>query len=141
MCIDEKRNTDEEVKKFKEEQKKKVKLIEVERKAWNVDDTSDENPPTGEGPNWDDYWKYWTKGLFEDAVCACCGEKLTSSNRVGAHIRLDGENDNTNNAWIALYCSSCNNWKVRKPRKVRKGSKIVRTTMAKTHKNATPVAK
>ena len=71
--------------------------------AWNVDDTSDENPPAGEGVNWDDYWKHWTNELFDGAVCACCGEPLTASNRVGAHIRLAGEEDNTKDAWIALY--------------------------------------
>ena len=74
-----------------------------------MDDTSEENPPCGEGPNWDDYWKHWTKELFDGAVCACCGEPLTASNRVGAHIRLAGEEDNTKDAWIALYCSSGNN--------------------------------
>lgn len=140
MSIDIKKIIDDVIR-FNEEQKKRVKSIDAECKAWNVDDTSDENPPAGEGANWDDYWKHWTRGVFEGAVCACCGVKLTASNRVGAHIRLDGEKDNTKDAWIALYCSSCNNWKVRKLRKVRKGSKIVRTTMAKPHKNATPDTK
>ena len=140
MSIDIKKIIDDVIR-FNEEQKKRVKSIDAECKAWNVDDTSDENPPAGEGANWDDYWKHWTMGVFEGAVCACCGVKLTASNRVGAHIRLDGEKDNTKDAWIALYCSSCNNWQDRTLRKVCKGSKIVRTTMAKPHKNATPDTK
>lgn len=140
MSIDIKKIIDDVIR-FNEEQKKRVKSIDAECKAWNVDDTSDENPPAGEGANWDDYWKHWTMGVFEGAVCACCGVKLTASNRVGAHIRLEGEKDNTKDAWIALYCSSCNNWQDRTLRKVCKGSKIVRTTMAKPHKNATPDTK
>jgi len=106
--------------------------------AWNVDDTSAEKPSAGEGPNWDDYWKYWTGEKFDGKVCACCGVALTSKNRVGAHIRLADEPDNTKDAWIALYCNSCNNWKNRKIRKVRKGSTIVRVKMTKQYKNATP---
>lgn len=140
MSIDIKKIIDE-AKRLNEEHKKEVMLIDAKRNAWNVDDTSDENPPDGEGPNWDDYWQHWTKGQFKDAVCACCGVSLTASNRVGAHIRLEGEKDNTKDAWIALYCSSCNNWQDRTLRKVCKGSKIVRTTMAKPHKNATPDTK
>ena len=75
----------DEVKRFNEEQKKKVMLIDVESKAWNVDDTSDENPPSGEGPNWDDYWKHWTKGVFEGAVCACCMARTIILNTHGLH--------------------------------------------------------
>ena len=126
------------VRKFKEEQKMRVMVLETERKAQNVDDTSQEKPPTGEGPNWDDYWKHWTGEKFEGAACACCGASLTTANRVGAHIRLQGDADNTKDAWIALYCSSCNNWQVRVSRKVRKGAKIVRVKMANPHKNAIP---
>ena len=46
-------------------------------------------------------------------------------------MRLKGESDNTNKAWIALYCASCNNSKA--PQKVSKGSWIVATTMSEAH--------
>lgn len=126
---------------FKKEQKLRVWSADAVYGAWNVEDTSGEKPLTAEGPNWDDYWKYWTEGEFTDAVCACCGKSLTVSNRVGAHIRLKGEPDNTIDAWIALYCSACNNWQVREQRKVSRGSKIVRVKMSKPHANALPESK
>ena len=87
----------------------KIKQVEKDCVAYNVEDTTGEPRPTGEGQNWDDYWKYWTNEKFTDATCACCGCALNDDIRVGAHVRLKGEPDNTKDAWIALYCKGCNN--------------------------------
>lgn len=116
----------------------KIMQAEKDYVAYNVEDTTGEPRPAGEGPNWDDYWKYWTNEKFTGATCACCGCALSADIRVGAHVRLAGETDNTKNAWIALYCKSCNNQKDKKERKVRKDSWIVKTVMSEAHKNVKP---
>ena len=101
--------------------------------AYNVDDTSGEKPDISGINDWDEYWKHYTEENFTDQHCASCGCSLDASNRVGAHIRLKGEKDGTKDAWIALYCDSCN--KSRKPQKVNAESWIVRTKMDKEHEN------
>lgn len=101
--------------------------------AYNVDDTSDEKPDISGINDWDEYWKHYTEENFTDHNCASCGCSLNASNRVGAHIRLKGEEDNTRDAWIALYCKSCNS--SREAQKVLKSSFIVKTKMAKAHPN------
>ena len=101
--------------------------------AYNVDDTSDEKPDIRGIKDWDEYWKHYTEENFTDQHCASCGCLLDASNRVGAHIRLSGEDDNTQDAWIALYCKSCNN--SRDEQKVRKDSFIVKTKMTNPHAN------
>ena len=116
----------------------KIKQVEKDCVAYNVEDTTGEPRPTGEGQNWDDYWKYWTNEKFTDATCACCGCALNADIRVGAHVRLKGESDNTKDAWIALYCKGCNNPNDKKERKVSKNSWIVKTVMSKAHKNVMP---
>ena len=116
----------------------KIKQVEKDCVAYNVEDTTGEPRPTGEGQNWDDYWKYWTNEKFTDATCACCGCALNDDIRVGAHVRLKGESDNTKDAWIALYCKGCNNPNDKKERKVSKNSWIVKTVMSKAHKNVKP---
>lgn len=109
---------------------KRVATITV---AYNIDETSNEKPGVNGINDWDEYWKHFTEENFTDQKCASCGCSLDASNRVGAHIRLDGEEDNTRDAWIALYCKSCN--KSRKEQKVNKGSLIVKTKMANEHPN------
>lgn len=101
--------------------------------AYNVDDTSDEKPDISGINDWDEYWKHYTEENFTGQECASCGCVLDASNRVGAHIRLKGEEDNTQDAWIALYCKSCNN--SRDEQKVRKDSFIVKTKMTNPHPN------
>lgn len=101
--------------------------------AYNVDDTSDEKPDINGINDWDEYWKHYTEENFTDQHCASCGCSLDASNRVGAHIRLSGEDDYTQDAWIALYCKSCNS--SRDKQKVRKDSLIVKTQMASPHPN------
>ena len=101
--------------------------------AYNVDDTSDEKPDISGINDWDEYWKHYTEENFTGQKCASCGCLLDASNRVGAHIRLSGEDDNTQDAWIALYCKSCNS--SQEKQKVRNGSLIVKTKMAKVHPN------
>ena len=102
-----------------------VKMVPETTIAYNVDDTSDEKPDISGINDWDEYWKHYTEENFTGQECASCGCSLDASNRVGAHIRLDEEEDNTRDAWIALYCKSCNS--SRDVQKVRKGSLIVKT--------------
>lgn len=101
--------------------------------AYNIDDTSDEKPGISGINDWDEYWKHCTEENFTDQHCASCGCSLNASNRVGAHIRLEGEENNTRYAWIALYCKSCNN--SREEQKVQKDSLIVKTKMTVAHPN------
>ena len=101
--------------------------------AYNIDDTSEEKPDISGIKDWDEYWKHYTEEDFMNQKCASCCCKLDSSNRVGAHIRLEGEEDKTTDAWIALFCKSCN--KSKDPQKVNAGSWIVRTIMAEEHEN------
>jgi len=105
-----------------------IKKLSVTTVAYNVDDTSDEKPDISGIYDWDEYWKHYTEENFTDQHCASCGCSLDASNRVGAHIRLKGEEDNTRDAWIALYCKSCNS--SRDEQKVRKDAWIVKTKMA-----------
>lgn len=112
-----------------------VKKFDEDKGAYNVDDTKDERPPAWSAKDWDEHWKYVTGENLTGQVCASCGCSLTSSTRVGAHIRLDGESED-DMAWIALCCKSCNNSD--QPQKVRKGSLIVRVKMSKIHKNVKP---
>lgn len=110
-----------------------IKKLSVTTVAYNVDDTSDEKPDINGINDWDEYWKHYTEENFTDQHCASCGCSLDASNRVGAHIRLSGEDDYTQDAWIALYCKSCNS--SRDKQKVRKDSLIVKTQMANSHPN------
>ena len=113
-----------------------IKRLEADVIAYNVADTSKEKPNIVGITDWDEYWKNLTQQNFSEQKCASCGCTLDKSTRRGAHIRLKGEADNTDKAWIALYCASCNN--SRWPQKVRKGSWIVATTMSEAHKNVQP---
>ncbi len=113
-----------------------IKKMEADVVAHNVADTSKEKPDITGITDWDEYWKYFTQQNLSEQKCASCGCSLDNSIRRGAHVRLKGEADNTNKAWIAIYCASCNNSK--KPQKVSKGSWVVATTMAEAHKNVSP---
>ncbi len=113
-----------------------IEKLEADVIAYNVADTSKEKPDIAGITDWDEYWKYFTQQNLFEQKCASCGCVLDKNIRRGAHIRLEGEADNTNKAWIALYCTSCNNSK--QPQKVRKGSWIVTTTMSEAHKNVQP---
>ena len=110
-----------------------IKKLEADVVTYNVADTSNEKPNIAKITDWDEYWKHCTGQNLSGQMCASCGCVLDKNIRRGAHIRLEGEADNTNKAWIALYCASCNNSK--QPQKVRKGSWIVATTMSEAHKN------
>ena len=110
-----------------------VKKTSAEIVAYNVDDTSKEKPDVQGITDWDEYWKFYVRKKLTNEKCACCGCSLDASNRVGAHIRLDGERDNTKDAWIALLCKSCNG--LTNPLTLHKDSWIVRTTMSVPHKN------
>lgn len=110
-----------------------VKRVSETTTAYNVDNTSDEKPGISGISDWDEYWVHYTEENLTGQKCASCGCSLDASNRVGAHIRLDGEKDNTRDAWIALYCKSCNN--SREEQRVRKGSLIVKTKMVCEHPN------
>lgn len=113
-----------------------VKKTSAEIVAYNVDDTSKEKPDVQGITDWDEYWKFYVREKLTNEKCACCGCSLDASNRVGAHIRLDGERDNTKDAWIALLCKSCNG--LTNPLTLHKDSWIVRTTMSVPHKNVQP---
>lgn len=113
-----------------------IKKMEADVVTHNVADTSKEKPDIAGITDWDEYWKYFTQQNLSGQSCASCGCTLDKSIRRGAHVRLKGEADNTDKAWIALYCASCNNSK--RPQKVRKGSWIVATTMSEAHKNVLP---
>lgn len=113
-----------------------IKKLEADGVAYNVADTSKEKPNIAKINDWDEYWNYYTGQNLSGQMCASCGCVLDKTIRRGAHIRLEGETDNTNKAWIALYCASCNNSK--QPQKVRKGSCIVATIMSEAHKNVQP---
>ena len=113
-----------------------IKNLKADVVAYNVADTSREKPDIAKINDWDEYWKHCTGQNLSGQMCASCGCVLDKNIRRGAHIRLEGETDNTNKAWIALYCASCNNSK--QPQKVRKGSWIVATTMSEAHRNAQP---
>lgn len=113
-----------------------IKKMEVDVVAYNIANTSKEKPDIDGITDWDEYWKYCTGQNLTGQKCASCGCVLDNSIRRGAHIRLEGEKDNTNKAWIALYCASCNNSK--QPQKVRKGSWIVAITMSEAYKNVSP---
>ena len=110
-----------------------IRQLEMHVTAYNVADTSKEKPDIAGITDWDEYWKYFTQQNLSGQKCASCGCTLDKSIRRGAHVRLKGEADNTDKAWIALYCASCNNSK--QPQKVGKGSWIVATTMSEAHKN------
>lgn len=110
-----------------------VKKTITEIVAYNVDDTSKEKPDVRGITDWVEYWKFYVRKNWTNEKCAICGCHLDASNRVGAHIRLDGERDNTKNAWIALLCKSCNG--LANPLTLHKDSWIVRTTMSVPHKN------
>ena len=113
-----------------------IKKMEADVVTHNVADTAKEKPDIAGITDWDEYWKYFTQQNLSGQSCASCGCTLDKSIRRGAHVRLKGEADNTDKAWIALYCASCNNSK--RPQKVRKGSWIVATTMSEAHKNVLP---
>ena len=113
-----------------------IKILGADVVAYNVADTSKEKPDIAGINDWDEYWKHCTGQNLAGQRCASCGCVLDNNIRRGAHIRLEGEMDNTNKAWIALYCASCNN--SRQPQKVSKGSWIVATVMAEAHKNVQP---
>ena len=113
-----------------------IRQLEMDVTAYNVADTSKEKPDIAGITDWDEYWKNLTQQNLSEQKCASCGCTLDKSIRRGAHVRLKGEADNTDKAWIALYCASCNNSK--QPQKVRKGSWIVATTMSEAHKNVLP---
>ena len=132
----------DEMKREREEKQKRIsdrinagriKKLSKTTVAYNVNDTSEEKPDISGINGWDEYWKYYTEENFTDQKCASCGCSLDASNRVGAHIRLVGEEDDTQDAWIALYCKSCNN--SREVQKVRNGSLIVKTKMTSKHPN------
>lgn len=132
----------DEMKREREEKQKRIsdrinagriKKLSKTTVAYNVNDTSEEKPDISGINGWDDYWKYYTEENFTDQKCASCCCCLNNSNRVGAHIRLKGERDGTKDAWIALYCDSCN--KSKKPQMVNAGSWIVRTKMDNEHEN------
>ena len=110
-----------------------LKKVSATMVAYNVYDTSDEKPDISGINDWDEYWKHYTEENFADQHCASCGCLLDATNRVGAHIRLSGEGDYTQDAWIALFCKSCNS--SRGEQKVRKDSWIVKTKMANPHHN------
>jgi len=113
-----------------------TRQLDADVVADNVADTSKEKPDIAGINDWDEYWKHCTGQNLAGQRCASCGCVLDNNIRRGAHIRLEGEMDNTNKAWIALYCASCNN--SRQPQKVSKGSWIVATVMAEAHKNVQP---
>ena len=113
-----------------------LQQVEMDVVAYNVADTSKERPDIVGISDWDEYWKYFTGQDLTGQRCASCGCSLDNAIRRGAHIRLKGETDNTNKAWIALYCASCNNSK--EIQRVRKGSWIVATTMSRAHENVCP---
>ena len=113
-----------------------IKRLEMDVVAYNVADTSKEKPDIAGITEWDEYWRYFTQQNFSGQKCASCGCRLDNSIRRGAHIRLKGEANNTNKAWIALYCAGCNN--SREIQQVRKGSWIVATTMSQAHENVRP---
>ena len=100
--------------------------------VYNVADTKDEAPPSGEGPNWDDYWKLHTGDTFP-TNCASCGRSIGRPDRKGAHIRFVDDKDNTMHAWIAIFCSSCNQRKGLIP--LLEWAKVVETTMSTSHPN------
>lgn len=104
--------------------------------AYNVANTSGERPPIGLGPNWDDYWKFFSKRNFIGEKCAFCGRILTPMNRVGAHIRLASDADNSAFARIVLCCKTCNNWNNSGCHIIRPGTVMVLTRMAMPHRNA-----
>lgn len=104
--------------------------------AYNVANTSGERPPIGLGPNWDDYWKFFSKRNFIGEKCAFCGRILTPMNRVGAHIRLVSDKDNSEYARIVLCCKTCNNWNNSGCHIIRSGTVMVWTRMAMSHRNA-----
>lgn len=110
----------------------RIVIIPSQKQIYNVADTKDEAPPSGEGPNWDDYWKVHTRDTFPTR-CASCGRLIGRADRKGAHIRLSDERDNTKHAWIAIFCSSCNQRKGEIP--LLKDSKIVETAMTRPHSN------
>ena len=113
-----------------------VEVVNEDTLAYNIEDTSDEDPPSNEGDDWTEYWKYWTHQPLTGATCACCGCALSASNRNGAHVRKITDADNTRNGYIALYCDSCNNWNDKSVRKLLKGSWVVKTIMSQNHRNA-----
>ena len=113
-----------------------IKKLSKDVVAYNIDDTASETPGITGISDWDEYWKHCTGQKFMGQTCASCGCALDSSNRKGAHIRLEGEIDNTRNAWIALFCTRCNNSKEKQ--KVRAGAWIVAITMSRVHKNVNP---
>ena len=113
-----------------------IKRLEADVIAYNVDDTSKEKPDVQGITDWDEYWKFYVRKKLTNDKCALCGVRRDATNRVGAHIRLDGERDNTKDAWIALLCKSCNG--LTNPLTLHKDSWIVRTTMSVPHKNVQP---
>ena len=118
--------------------KGKIKKLSTDTKAYNVEDTTGDKAPVSEdGPEWDDYWKYWTKENFP-AECADCKCSITASTRNGAHVRLDGETDNTKDAWIAILCDSCNNWQNKTERTLKSGTWLAKVVMPEARKNAKP---
>ena len=115
-----------------------IMVVMTDISAYNVDETSSEKPGIPGINDWDEYWKSFTEQNFADQKCASCGCVLNMENRVGAHVRMKGEPDNTNDAWIALFCKGCNN--SREIQKLRTGSWIVKTRMNEAHPNV-PTAK
>jgi hypothetical protein len=113
-----------------------VQYLNTPTYAYHVANTSFERPPAELGPNWDDYWKHFSKLGFIGAKCAFCGCSLNPMNRVGAHIRLVSDMDNSEYARIVLCCKICNNWNNSGCHIIRSGTVMVWTRMAMPHRNA-----
>lgn len=102
--------------------------------AWNVEDTSDEEPPAEDNGSWTSYWMRKT-GLARPTICPACGAVLDDENEAGAHIRLANEEEDEW-AWITVLCDGCNNWQNKNKMTIDADTRIVRVKMSKKRKTA-----
>jgi hypothetical protein len=78
---------------YNEKKQLKTKKIKTMVKVKNLNETSDNPPPSGYS-SWIEYWK--TKTGKKLAICAHphCND-VTGTNLVGAHVKKVGSNDNS----------------------------------------------
>lgn len=110
-----------------------VGVLDSAHYAYNVEGTQNETPPAG----YDSWIDYWTARIGDSCPLHCCNllcnTFLDTRNRVGAHVRLEGEPDD-DWAWIVPLCASCNNANNHQAHFLFKGTELVRVRMSRTRK-------
>lgn len=100
----------------------------------NIEDTSDETPPTEDNGSWTAFWERITNKPRPSA-CPVCGAKMDAEKAAGSHVRLKSSPQDEW-GWITILCDSCNNWQNKKAMTIATDISAVRIKMSKKRKSA-----